>query len=99
MTETKVLKKKLSKSTDMIGNSDAIEKIKTMIERVAPTEARVLIEQPAIPRADIVNSVEFAQRLHQQISQALGCSQDAGRRQHQLCRERSLLYALPEDRI
>ena len=43
VTETKVLKKKLSKSSDMIGESEAIDKIKKMIERVAPTEARVLI--------------------------------------------------------
>lgn len=43
VTETKVLKKKLSKNTDMIGDSEAIQKIKNMIERVAPTDARVLI--------------------------------------------------------
>ncbi len=43
VTETKVLKKKLSKNTEMIGNSEAIEKIKKMIDRVAPTDARVLI--------------------------------------------------------
>lgn len=43
VTETKVLKKKLSKNTEMIGNSEAIAKIKSMIERVAPTDARVLI--------------------------------------------------------
>lgn len=41
--ETKVLKKKLSKNTEMIGDSEAIQKIKNMIDRVAPTEARVLI--------------------------------------------------------
>lgn len=43
VTETKVLKKKLTKSSDMIGDSPAIEKIKNMIEKVAPTDARVLI--------------------------------------------------------
>lgn len=32
VTETKVLKKKLSKNTDMVGNSSAIEKIKAMID-------------------------------------------------------------------
>jgi DNA-binding NtrC family response regulator len=41
--ETKVLKKKVSKTFDMIGESKAIEQIKEMIERVAPTDARVLI--------------------------------------------------------
>lgn len=43
LTETKVLKKKVSKANDMVGSSEAISKVKEMIERVAPTEARVLI--------------------------------------------------------
>jgi DNA-binding NtrC family response regulator len=43
VTETKVLKKKISKTFDMIGDSKAINQIKEMIERVAPTDARVLI--------------------------------------------------------
>jgi DNA-binding NtrC family response regulator len=43
VTETKVLKKKVSKTFDMIGESKAITQIKEMIERVAPTDARVLI--------------------------------------------------------
>jgi len=43
VTETKVMKKKISKTFDMIGESKAIEQIKEMIERVAPTDARVLI--------------------------------------------------------
>jgi two-component system nitrogen regulation response regulator NtrX len=43
VTETKVLKKKVSKTFDMIGESKAIEQIKEMIERVAPTDARVLV--------------------------------------------------------
>jgi len=43
VTETKVLKRKVSKTREILGNSGAIEKIKATIERVAPTEARVLI--------------------------------------------------------
>ncbi len=43
VTETKVLKKKVNKTFDMIGESKAISQIKEMIERVAPTDARVLI--------------------------------------------------------
>ncbi len=43
VTETKVLKKKVSKTRDIIGNSAPILKIKDTIERVAPTDARVLI--------------------------------------------------------
>ncbi len=43
VTETKALKKKVSKTVDMIGESRAILQIKEMIEKVAATEARVLI--------------------------------------------------------
>ena len=43
ITETKVLKKKVHKAYDMIGSSESISKVKEMIERVAPTEARVMI--------------------------------------------------------
>ncbi|EIM76435.1 two component, sigma-54 specific, transcriptional regulator [Nitritalea halalkaliphila LW7] len=46
VTETKVLKKKLSKKFDMIGESAAIVEVKETIEKVAPTEARVLINGP-----------------------------------------------------
>ncbi|MFA6950026.1 MAG: sigma-54 dependent transcriptional regulator [Lentimicrobiaceae bacterium] len=41
--ETKVLKRKVSKTYDMIGDSEPIREIRTMIERVAPTDAKVLI--------------------------------------------------------
>lgn len=41
--ETKVLKKKVYKTFDIVGNSHAIQKVKDIIDRVAPTEARVLI--------------------------------------------------------
>ena len=43
VTETKVLKRKVAKVQDMVGNSDPIKKIKDTIEKVAPTDARVLI--------------------------------------------------------
>lgn len=43
VTETKVLKRKVSKTRDILGSSENINKIKETIERVAPTEARVLI--------------------------------------------------------
>lgn len=43
ITETKALKKKVSKTWEMVGTSPAISRIKDMIERVAPTDARVLI--------------------------------------------------------
>lgn len=43
ITETKVLKRKVNKTYEMVGESDAIKKIKAMIDRVAATDARVLI--------------------------------------------------------
>ena len=42
-TENKTLKKKVSKQFEMIGNSDKMHSIKSMIDKIAPTDARVLI--------------------------------------------------------
>lgn len=41
--ENKQLKKKVSKQYEMIGKSEELDQIKSMIDKVAPTEARVLI--------------------------------------------------------
>ncbi len=43
ITESKVLRKKVSKTREILGKSVGIQKIKETIERVAPTDARVLI--------------------------------------------------------
>lgn len=43
VAETKVLKRKVSKVEDMIGDSGPIQKIRETIDKVAPTEARILI--------------------------------------------------------
>src|SRR5688500_5443767 len=43
VTETRTLKRRVSKVQDMVGESSPIRKIKETIEKVAPTEARVLI--------------------------------------------------------
>ena len=43
VSETKVLKRKVSKVQEMVGESSPIGKIKDTIEKVAPTDARVLI--------------------------------------------------------
>lgn len=43
VSENKVLKKKISKTYEMIGEAPAIGQVKEMIEKVAPTDARVLI--------------------------------------------------------
>lgn len=41
--ETKVLKRKVSKVQEIIGKSESIQKIKDTIDKVAPTDARVLV--------------------------------------------------------
>ena len=46
VVENKILKKKVSKNYEMIGESDEIGKIQEIIEKVAPTDARVLITGP-----------------------------------------------------
>ena len=43
VTETKVLKRKVNRVQEMIGESNPIKKIKETIEKVAPTDARILI--------------------------------------------------------
>ena len=43
ITETKVLKKKVSKGYEMIGESKAIQHVQEIIDKVAPTDAKVLI--------------------------------------------------------
>ncbi|MBQ1885117.1 MAG: sigma-54-dependent Fis family transcriptional regulator [Bacteroidales bacterium] len=44
VAEIKVLKQKLNRKYEMVGESPAIKHIKEIIERVAPTDARVLIQ-------------------------------------------------------
>ncbi len=46
VVENKILKKKVSRHYEMIGESDAINHIKDIIDKVAPTDARVLITGP-----------------------------------------------------
>lgn len=43
VAETKVLKRKVSKTYEMVGESEPITRVKEMIDKVAPTDARVLI--------------------------------------------------------
>jgi two-component system nitrogen regulation response regulator NtrX len=43
VTETKVLKRRVSRVQEMIGGSAPMQKIKETIEKVAPTDARILI--------------------------------------------------------
>lgn len=59
--ETRTLRKKVNKdsSSPIIGESDAIDEVKQMIDRVAPTDARVLITGPNGSGKELV-----AQQLH-----------------------------------
>ncbi len=43
VAETKVLKRKVSKTQEIVGESAPIKKIKETIDKIAPTDARVLI--------------------------------------------------------
>lgn len=67
VTETKVLKRKISKTFDMIGDSPALKQIKDMIDRVAPTEARVLITGENGTGKELV-----ARHLHEKSNRANG---------------------------
>ena len=63
--ENKILKKKVSKNYEMIGESEAINRIKLMIEKVAQTEARVLITGPNGTGKELV-----AHQLHEKSQRA-----------------------------
>lgn len=65
--ENKLLKKKVSKSYEMVGDSPAIEQIKDMIEKVAPTDARVLITGPNGTGKELV-----AHWLHEKSERSVG---------------------------
>ncbi|MCG2430827.1 sigma-54-dependent transcriptional regulator [Aequorivita xiaoshiensis] len=67
VVENTRLKKKVSKNYQMIGDSPEIEKIKDMIEKVAPTEARVLITGPNGTGKELV-----AHWLHQKSDRSKG---------------------------
>ena len=65
VVENKILKKKVSKNYEMIGESEAIDHIKVMIDKVAPTEARVLITGPNGTGKELV-----AHQLHEKSERA-----------------------------
>ncbi len=67
VVENSLLKKKVSKNYEMIGKSEAIEHIKSMIEKVSPTEARVLITGPNGTGKELV-----AHWLHQKSERSNG---------------------------
>jgi len=65
VVENKILKKKVSKNYEIIGESEAINHIKLMIEKVAKTEARVLITGPNGTGKELV-----AHQLHEKSERA-----------------------------
>jgi len=65
VVENKILKKKVSKNYEMIGESEPINRIKLMIEKVAQTEARVLITGPNGTGKELV-----AHQLHEKSERA-----------------------------
>jgi len=67
VVENKLLKKKVSKKYEMIGESKAISHIKAMIEKVAPTDARVFITGPNGTGKELV-----AHWLHEKSSRTKG---------------------------
>lgn len=67
VTETKRLKKKVSKKYEMIGESEGMQKIKGMIEKVAHTDARVLITGENGTGKELV-----AQALHENSPRSSG---------------------------
>jgi len=67
VVENKLLKKKVSKNFEMVGESKAISHIKDMIEKVAQTDARVLVTGPNGTGKELV-----AHWLHQKSERANG---------------------------
>jgi DNA-binding NtrC family response regulator len=63
VTETKVLRKKVSTKWKMVGESEALAQVKETIAKVAPTDARVLINGPNGTGKELV-----ARSIHEQSS-------------------------------
>lgn len=65
--ETKSLRKKVSKKYEMIGTSEALERVREMVEKVAPTEARVLVTGPNGSGKELV-----ARAIHEKSNRSAG---------------------------
>ncbi|MDR2424920.1 MAG: sigma-54 dependent transcriptional regulator [Prevotellaceae bacterium] len=65
--ETKKLQRRMRKTSDIVGNSESIKKIKDIIARVAPTEARILITGANGTGKELV-----ARQLHEQSNRNTG---------------------------
>ena len=67
INQTQILKNKVSKMYEIVGESEAITKVKEMIDKVAPTEARVLITGANGTGKELV-----AHQIHEKSSRAKG---------------------------
>lgn len=67
VTETKILKKKVNKKYEIIGESKAITEVIEMADRVAPTDARILITGANGSGKELV-----ARRVHDNSNRASG---------------------------
>ena len=65
VTETRKLKKRVSEKYKMIGESEALQAVRTMIEKVAPTTARILITGENGTGKELV-----ARQIHEKSSRA-----------------------------
>ena len=65
--ENKILKQRVDKKYEMIGHSNQIQNVKSVIDKVAPTEARVLITGPNGTGKELV-----AHWLHQKSNRSSG---------------------------
>lgn len=67
VNETRTLRKKISRKYDIVGESEPINQVFEMIEKVAPTDARVLITGPNGSGKELV-----ARTLHEKSRRASG---------------------------
>lgn len=65
VNETKILKKRVSNKYQMVGESEVINRVREMISKVAPTDARVLITGPNGTGKELV-----ARQLHEKSSRS-----------------------------
>jgi two-component system nitrogen regulation response regulator NtrX len=65
--ETKTLRKKISRKFEMVGESTPVREMQDMIEKVAPTDARVLITGPNGSGKELV-----AKAIHEKSKRAAG---------------------------
>jgi two-component system, NtrC family, nitrogen regulation response regulator NtrX len=67
ISETKVLRKKVSKTGEMIGESEALNSIKEIIEKVAAVDTRILITGPNGSGKELV-----ARAIHEKSARSTG---------------------------